>query len=860
MKRPIAALSLIAIAWLALPLLRGERPDPGDLPPSGAMQALDFWAASRAYPNEVIPEIGIAVAWDETRRAAARQRAGGIDGGTAPWATLGPANIGGRTLALALLPGNPDVIFAGSASGGLWKSTTGGVGATAWTRITTGFPVTSVGTIEIDPANPSDMYIGTGEVYGYQSSTGGEVVRTTRGSYGIGILKSTDGGATWTMSLDWTSAQTRGVWAIRIDPSNSDRVFAATTEGVYRSTDAGGSWSQVLDRILATDLRIHPASPDTVLAACGNFGSAGGGLYRSLDGGDSWAELTTGLPGSWSGKAQIDIAPSSPDVVYASLADTFSGHGLYKSTNAGTTWSFVNGTDYPQYQGWYSHYVRVSPFDADRLYVGGIEIWRSTNGGTTLQQRSQWTAVYFGTPPAEGPYGGPSYAHADHHFAVPHPTDPDVFFFASDGGVFKTTNGGDSFVGLNGGYTTTQFYNGFSNSASDPQLAMGGMQDNFTAIWTGSPAWRRVIGGDGTWTAIHPTDPDVMYGGYQYLGTLVSFDGGDSWDEITPPRPGGEATAFVAPYVMCPDDPGYLYAGRTRVYSSAGTGYSWVATNGGQPLDGTNPALSMAVSPTSKDTVYVGTAPISSGVARIFRTTNGGDSWDDVTGPLPDRYPMDLAVDPGDARTVYVALSGFGASHVWRSTNGGTAWTDIGAGLPDVPASAVAVDPDHPEMIYVGNDLGVWVSPNAGGAWQPFSSGMPPALVNDLKVYAPGRLLRAATHGNGAWERPLADPPAVGVDQVAAGGTAPLEEVRLAVAPNPIRTDSRVRFELREAARVRIALHDVAGRRVRDLVDEDRPAGAHSIALEPHGLAAGVYFVRMEAGRDVEMTRVVYLR
>ncbi len=829
-----------------------------ELPPSGAMQALDFWAASRAHPNRVIPEIGIAAAWDETRRAASTLRTAGLDDSVTPWTSLGPANIGGRTLALALLPGNPDVIFAGSASGGLWKTVTGGVGADAWDRIDTGFPVTSVGAVTIDSVDPDVMYIGTGEVYAYQNSDGGEVVRITRGSYGIGLLKSTDGGGTWTMSIDWRTAQTRGVWAVRIRPDDSNRLLAATTEGVYRSSDQGASWELVLDIRLATDIRIHPTNPDTILAACGNFGSTGQGIYRTTNGGDTWSRVAAGLPLSWTGKAQLDIAPSAPSVVYASIADTFAGRGLYRSVDAGLTWALVNTSDYAQYQGWYSHYVRVSPFDASRLYTGGIEIWSSTNGGTTLTRRSSWTQVYFGTPPPEGPYGGPDYAHADHHAAEPHPTDASTFFFASDGGVFKTTDSGGTFIGLNGGYTTTQFYNGFSNSTVDSAFAMGGMQDNFTAIWEGSVAWRRVIGGDGAWTGINSIDPDILWGGYQYLGIQVSVNGGDSWQDYTPPRPSNEATAFIAPYMLAPSDPEIAYAARTRVYRSDSTGYGWAATNSNIPLNGTNPALCMAISETSPDTVYVGVAP-SPGVAQVHRTTNGGATWTNITGPLPDRYPMDMAVDPSDSRVAYVVFAGFGESHLWRTTDAGGTWLDIGAALPDLPATAVAVDPDHPEMLYFGNDLGVWVSPDAGATWEPFDSGMPPALVNDLKVFAPGRKLRVATHGNGAWERPLADPPVVGVE-VVGGGAGTGGALRLTVSPNPVRAGSRVSFELPEAAHVRLTLHDVAGRRVATLVDEVRPAGAHVESLPLRGLAAGVYFARLEAGRDVTRTRVVYVR
>ena len=532
---------------------------PGDPPKrvSGAMRSLDFWSAARAYPNAIVPDIGVSLAFEETQRMRAGN-AGGIDDLVDPWSAIGPHNIGGRTLALAIHPQDPNVLYAGSASGGLWVTTTGGVGADAWDHVETGHAILGVSTIAIDAIDPDVMYIGTGEVYAYQTALGGEVDRTTRGSYGMGILKTTDGGATWTKSLDWEYAQSRGVWAVRIHPTNANVVYAGTTEGVYKSTDAGATWQLVLDVIMVMDLRIHPTNPDILIAACGNFASTGHGLYRSTDAGNTWSQLTVGLPPNWTGKSHLAFAPSSPNIVFASIADTFVGRGLYKSTDTGDTWTRVSSTDFQQFQGWYSHWVLVSPFDPQLVLVGGIEIWRSTTGGSGLVRRSTWSDFYFGTPPPEGPIGGPQYAHADHHYAVWHPTNPAMVFFASDGGVFRTINAATSFESLIGGYQTTQFYNGFANSATDPNRAIGGLQDNFTAIYDGGVAWRRVIGGDGCWAGIKQLNDDTMYGSWQNLNMQRSRDGFASWNGIAPPNQG--STAFVAPFVVSPSNPNVLYA------------------------------------------------------------------------------------------------------------------------------------------------------------------------------------------------------------------------------------------------------------------------------------------------------------
>jgi len=826
--------------------------------PSGAMQALDYWAAQRAYPNAVIPDVGFAAAWEQAQLVERTDN--GIDDATAPWELLGPSNIGGRTLCLAIHPWNPDILFAGSASGGLWKTTVGGVGADAWDYVATGYPVLGVSSIAIDAQDPQVMYIGTGEVYRYQESMGGEVIRTTRGSYGIGVLKTSDGGASWSKVLDWSYEQRRGVWMIAIDPLNSSRVFAATTEGIYRSTNAGASWTLVHPVVMGTDIRINPANPAILFAACGNFGSTDHGIYRSQDGGDSWVKLTTGLPSSWTGKAQLFIAPTDPNRIFASIANEGAGRGLYRSLDGGDTWQQRTGVDYQQYQGWYSHYVVVSPFDADELYVGGIEIWRSTNGGSSITELSSWQEAYYGTSPPEGPIGGPHYAHADHHFAVWHPTDPNTVFFTSDGGIFKTTNAGQSFQSLIGGYATTQFYNGFANSATNHDRAIGGLQDNFTAIYDGTIAWRRVIGGDGIWAAINQQDDDTMYGSWQYLNMERSRNGGASWSYIAPPDQG--ETAFVAPYICSPSNPDVLYAGRNRVYKSTNEGTSWTTTNGGLPLNGNNPVLCLVMSEASPDTVYASTSPIYDR-GRLYRTTNGGTSWQEITGILPDRYYTDLTVDPQDASILYVALMGYGSSHLFRSADAGDSWQDIGDGLPDVPATSVAVDPDYPYVdpnapyvIYVGTDLGVFISVDGGQNWLSFQSGMPLAMVNDLKVFRPDRKLRAATHGNAAFERDLFDPTMTGV------ATGPSRVPGLRVFPNPVEAGTRVRFDLPRAARAKLALYDVQGRRLALLSEGEMSAGAHELPFEEatRGLSAGVYFLRLEAAGYVQNTRVVYLR
>ncbi|MHC5212726.1 MAG: WD40/YVTN/BNR-like repeat-containing protein [Planctomycetota bacterium] len=732
---------------------------------SGAYRALSFWGDSRAYPARDIPRDAYARAWEAAQPAfvspsvqvSRPQPDPGIG-----WTALGPNNNGGRTLTVAFDPGDPDTVWAGAASGGLWRSTTGGVGASAWQYVDTGHPVLGVSTIAFAPDDPDVLYIGTGEVYNVAKSGDLEADRRTRGSYGIGILKSTDGGASWVKSLDWSYNQRHGVWAVRVDPAAPSVVWAATTDGVYKSLDAGRNWTKKLPVVMAMDLVVHPVATDTVLAACGDLGTAGRGIYRTTDGGDTWTAVTAvGLPTDFLGKIQIGVTPADPDVVYASIGNGFEVFGpenftwLFRSVDFGASFSLRSTIDYSKWQGWYAHDVDVSPTDPDTIVCAGIDSWKSTDGGLTLVQESDYTLYFTGETPPGAAEGPPDYSHADHHDVVFHPTDPDIVYFANDGGISRSLDGGETFRSLNGGYQTTQFYNGSVSMAPDPDLAMGGLQDNGSVIYRGDGSWQRwVLGGDGGWCAIDPNDPDIVYATAQFLFVGKSFDGGNSFFNISPPDLGGPV-AFIAPFVMSPTDSLILYAGSDYLFKSFDGGSQWFIGQGGVPIDG-NPLLLLAVAQQNDDVLYLATAPhVSRG--KVHRTLDGGSTFTEITGTLPDRYPGDMATDPVDEATVYLTMSGFGSSHVFRSTDYGDSWVDIDGGkLPDVPTTAVVVDPDKPGHVYVGNDIGVWRTTNGGASWARLPQGLSAAvLVNELGISPTDRKLRAFTHGRRAWEHGL---------------------------------------------------------------------------------------------------------
>ena len=249
---------------------------------------------------------------------------------------------------------------------------------------------------------------------------------------------------------------------------------------------------QVHNVVMANDLVINPVDTNIVITGNGNFASTGFGIYRTSDGGSTWAHITSGLPNFYEGKIQLDIYNANPNIVYASIGNGFSSANgaswLCRSMDAGETWTIMTTQDYSKWQGWFSHDVAINQSNPDELIVIGIEIYKSTNGGSTITQQST-PGLILGRPPIGGPEGGPTYVHSDAHDVKQHPTDPNTFYIAADGGVYRTTDFGQTFESLNGRYQTVQFYNGTSSSQQDSLFFIGGLQDNSTVIYDGDLAW-----------------------------------------------------------------------------------------------------------------------------------------------------------------------------------------------------------------------------------------------------------------------------------------------------------------------------------------------------------------------------------
>jgi photosystem II stability/assembly factor-like uncharacterized protein len=646
-----------------------------------AWGAFEWWYAQRALPFDLIPphafQQAASYAKASFKKEAVRE---GSSVFQSEWESLGPINVGGRVLSIALNPLNSDIIWAGSASGGLWKSTTAGAGMAGWSYVNTGFPTLSVSTIAIDQSDPDVMYIGTGEISRYQRPLVG--TPGARASYGMGILKSTDGGNTWnTTGLTWAFPQITAIQKIVINPLNTGTIYAATSEGTYKSTNAGITWMQSHSVLMAMDIVINPVDTTMLYVACGNLNSSPNpGIYFTQDAGETWIKLQSGLPSSNFGRTALTISPSNPSIVYAGISNGVSSAiiGLYKTTNAGTTWSLASAANYVGAQGWYDNVIAVHPTDPTIIYCSGFDIYRSTNGGSTLSVVS--------TPSV----------HVDHHAIAFDPNNPSIMYFGTDGGLYRSTNGGDTYTNINGGFVTTQFYPGLATGSNDTNKALGGLQDNGTLRYDGSLYWQQVFGGDGGWCAIDPSNNNIMYYEFQYLQLYKSTNGGGTAFPVMSGLPTGSGNAnFIPPFVISPSSPNVLYAGNKYVYKTTTGGSSWFSPSGATSFNGT-PVACIGVSWTSPDTLVAATGTGTLGATptfEVFASTNGGQSWSNVTASLPNRYPTDIEFDPTNSSVVYITFSGYGTSHVFRSTDVGQTWIDISGNMPDIPHQSITVDP-----------------------------------------------------------------------------------------------------------------------------------------------------------------------
>jgi len=690
------------------------------------------------------------------------------------WRSIGPANMGGRTSDVEGVAGDPDIVYVGTASGGIWKTVNGGQ---TWRPIFERQGTISVGDLALEPKNPEVVWVGTGE-----SNVRNSV------SFGDGVYKSTDGGKTWQhMGL----RDSRHISRIVISPRNPDVVyvgvlghaFGANEErGVFMTTDGGKTWKKTLyidAEHGISDLDIDPVNPNVLYAGVWQFrrtpwthksGSERGGVFKSIDGGRTWNKLTTGLP-KLIGRIGVKVAPSSPNVVYA-ITESKEGT-LYRSDDAGDTWRRVSNQASIVSRGFYYTDVRVDPTNADRVYAIASTLFVSIDGGRTFRSITGRT-------------------HIDYHSLWIDPVDPRRIWQGQDGGVAVSYDRGETWEYVNN-MPLGQFYQIYADNRQPFYYVMGGLQDN--GSWTGpsrtrEPAgilnddWRMISFGDGFFTLNHPDDPELYISESQGGGIVRTDMRNREQQAVTPYADdlGGPASDqryrfnWNSPIIPSPHDKNTIYLGGNVVFRSTDFGKSWTAIspdlttndktkqgNAGGPVALENTGaeyyttvISIAESPLRAGHIWAGTDD-----GQLQATTDGGKTWKNLTRNvpgLPDNSPVSH-VEPSraDVETAYVSFDRHALNdlrpYIYKTTDGGRTFRNVTGNLPaNAYIWVVREDPKNTNLIYAGTELGLYASYTGGNTWQPLLlKNLPHVAVHDIIVHPRDNDLILGTHGRSIW-------------------------------------------------------------------------------------------------------------
>ncbi len=623
-----------------------------------------------------------------------------------PWFPIGPRNVNGRVKALAVHPSDPNTVYAGAASGGVWKSVDGGQ---TWNALWDMQESLAIGALGMSASNPLTIYAGTGEW----------TPPNWNPSYpGVGVYISTDSGATWSLR---NSCRCRRIGKLIIDPSNPQRVWICGDAGLERTDDGGVTWT-LLRSDTVTDIVLDPSNASIIF-----IGVSGNGFYKSTNAGSTF----TLLPGS----------PTGTTVIFPQIAIGVSGtHGhnflvikiggtVQTSIDSGTTFTTVS-TGHQGYFGW-CDVIACAHDDENILFYGGVALERSINGG------SSWSSLS---------------VHSDQHAAVFAPSNSSIVYFANDGGVWRSDDKGTTVRKASNGLVITQFYNiGFWRTLSN--VIGGGTQDNATNYTTSGLTWRPVWTGDGGWFVIDFTDPRIMYAEYQNGNVAKSTNGGATWTAVTSGISG--TTNWEGILTMDPNDHLRLYYGTDRIVRTLDAcATPWTTVS--QALSGKVSAI--AVSPSNSNRVYTGTTG-----GHIYRSDNGGNTptWTDKSIGLPSRPISGIWVNTSNENMVLISVGGLlssgqpgsaGAQSVYSSIDGGTTWANVSGDLPLITANAVVADPSSTTTYYLATDVGIYRTTNSGINWLPFDNGIPNVPVADLNIDLTRKILYAGTFGRGAYE------------------------------------------------------------------------------------------------------------
>jgi hypothetical protein len=639
------------------------------------------------------------------------------------WTNMGMVSSAsgvGRVNCIAVDPSNPSIIYAGTPAGGLWRSTVGG---NTWTSITDGISSLGVSSIAIDPTSP----IGNRSIY---ILTGDGDAGDTKS---VGVLKSSNNGATWqSTGLNWPVANEYRGYKLIMHPSNNQIMMVASNAGIFRTTDGGVTWTQVLSGIIAYDLEFKPFDPQTVYAGCR------GSFYKSTNGGANWTLVATGVPSAT--RTAIAVSANNSNYVYFLVApDVGSLTGLYRSDNSGTTFSLrsnspnilgweANGSDAGS-QGFYDLAIAASPTNAEEIHVGGINCWKSVNGGTNWTNTSYWI---------QSQAGAGNYTHADIHALEFFGT---TLYFGSDGGIGSSSNNAGDWTTLWNGLNVLQPYR-LSVDATNTEKFICGTQDNGSKMYQAG-IFTDVFGGDGMDCAIDQTNTNTSYVSIYYGAFYKSTNNGASYTSITPSNLNGP---WVTPFLISPNTNTTLYAALYgNMWKSTNQGTNWSNISNAQIAGGSYYIDQFDVSKSNENVLFASVGK------DLYKTSNGGTNWAILSGLPATQAISRILIDPANANNVWVCYGGYtSGSKVYKTTNGGTSWTNISGTLPNIPVNCLAfLGTGSPTKLFAGTDNGVYVLESTATDWVSFSNSLPNVIIQDLEIR--NNLLYAATYGRGIW-------------------------------------------------------------------------------------------------------------
>ncbi|MDW8302545.1 MAG: PKD domain-containing protein, partial [Bacteroidia bacterium] len=647
------------------------------------------------------------------------------------WVERGPNNVGGRTRAILVDPNDPTrkTVFAAGVNGGLWRTNDITVPNPVWTPINDFFENLAIISIAANPNNPLEMYFCTGEGHGNLDAARGQ-----------GVWKSTDGGVTWNL-LPSTTGFTR---CQRIIVTQANTVLVATNNGLRRSTDGGATWTTPLTGFIYD---VQQASNGDIYA------TPAGGIRKSTTDGATWTTLTIPIAAD---RIEIGCAPSNPNYVYALVENANVVNGILRSTDAGATWTTctepddadptIPATDFSRGQAWYDLCIAVSPTNPNHVFVGGINLFKSTDGCNTWQQISHWYGGF-----------GFQYVHADQHWIYFEPGNPNVIYFGTDGGVYRTTNGTapiPTITSKNSGYNVTQFYACASGPIAGSNYFLAGSQDNGSQQFTqpGMNSTFEVTGGDGAYCHIDQNQPQFQWTSYVYNNYFRSNNCGQTFTSLS--LSSNTGASFINPT-------DYDNVANIMYCSNAGGNFvRWT-----DPQTGTTHAVVTVTAFGGGDVTHINANTntpnrvffgLNNG--RVVRVDNAhtGTSLAGVHinsgAGMPSTSVSCIAVEPGNDNHLLVTYSNYGVNSVWETTDGGATWTSVEGNLPDMPVWWALFNPNNPDQAMIATELGVWTTDNLNGTstvWGPSNTGLAHTRVTMLKMRASDKLVVASTHGRG---------------------------------------------------------------------------------------------------------------